>query len=292
MLLVVASDTHCGNPSSIEGTAPFSRADHEAFAAEMHGHKPDVLLVTGDCAEGMAGDDELEFFLRAYKNPHGDSICIPGNHDVWLGRDDFNAEEKYKRFAYLAKQAGWIPLVNEPYQFKNSGIWIAGNMCWYDFSHIDHGVDKTPHDYEMERLWSDYFRMRFQGLPLEATPMMDYCAKRMAEFKECLGKVPKDRKFLVVASHFVGFPRLLSFFRNADYSQTFMANNNIGVEVAKADADIYTCGHTHRRQEFQLGKTRCLNNGSGYGFGSKRYDIIDIGLVLAAPGEGDPSQGV
>jgi metallophosphoesterase superfamily enzyme len=57
---------------------------HEAFAKEMHDLRPDILVVAGDCAEGWLGDGNWDMFFQTYRNPHGASLCVPGNHDLWM----------------------------------------------------------------------------------------------------------------------------------------------------------------------------------------------------------------
>lgn len=257
-----------------EGIGPFTEADHFRFAKAMHDLKPDVLLVTGDCAEGMV-EGALEKFLKVYKNPHGLSVCVPGNHDMWMPQwDNRGPENKYKEFITKAKFAEWKVLVDEPVSVGD--VHIAGNMCWYDFSSRDRTVFTTPAEYERDRNWSDYDWMGLSQLAPGKTPMLDFCAKRMAEFKKCLAKVPEQRSKLIVCSHFVGNSRLLTFFRHQDYCQAFMGNFEIGELALKANADLYLCGHTHRRVETVLGTMKCVNNGSGYGLGAKRFDIYEF----------------
>lgn len=275
MKLIVASDIHYGNSSQSEGIGPFTEENHVRFAAAIHAEKPDVLLVTGDCAEGMV-PNALSKFFSVYKNPHGISVCVPGNHDMWMPQWETSGPEgKYAEFIKQGRAAGWNVLVDDPIEVD--GVHIAGNMCWYDFSSRDRNVFTTPAEYERDRNWSDYHWMGMDNLPNRATPMLDFCAKRMAEFKTALAKVPEQRRKLVVCSHFVGHQRLLTFFRHQDYCQAFMGNFSICEEAFKAKADLYLCGHTHRRQEFTMGNSmKCVNNGSGYGLGSKGFDTYDI----------------
>jgi hypothetical protein len=103
--------------------------------------------------------------------------------------------------------------------------------------------------------------------------------KQMAEFKDSLSKVPSvdQRKALIIVTHFIGFPRLMADdFPRPDIGSAFMGNYEIGELAAKADCDLFYCGHSHRRKEFQLGKIRCINNGSGYGLGSKQFDVVEL----------------
>lgn len=280
MKFVICSDLHLGNTTETESTLrpqmPFDKAEHERFAAEMHAHKPDALVVLGDCAETCLWDDFLAIFFDLYRNPHGASIAIPGNHDLWLGRPlRTTYEEAFANFFSVAADKKWVGIKDEPW--VKDGIWIAGGMGWYDFSTRDPeyaNIDPIEFDEKVCRAggWADYPRMNMRSA-------LAVNKVRMAEFKACLAKAPPpdQRKGLVVISHFPGFERLLSDdFGRPDWGRAFMGNNEIGKLVAKSDAQYYFCGHSHRRREFQLGDTKCINNGSGYGAGSKRYDIVEF----------------
>jgi predicted phosphodiesterase len=273
MKIIFASDLHYGNLAEIEGTGPFTQSEHQKFAAEIHSHKPDVLVVAGDCGETCIAEEHLADFCQTYKNPHGASLCIPGNHDLWIHPNDKKDHfEKYDWFFKVVKRHGWIGLRDTPW--KKDGVYIAGNMGWYDFSSADPMFSLTPEQWDKWGPWSDYSRMHMKSA-------LEVNKKQMAELKMSLSKVPLERKALIVVTHFIGFSRLMADgFRRPDVGSAFMGNYEIGKFVADMDSDIFYCGHSHRRKEFQLGKTRCINNGSGYGVGSKRFDIIELSLEV------------
>ena len=284
MKIVLFSDPHFGNPSALEGDESFEDGaqpcdleEHEAFAKRMHDEKPDVLICAGDCAETCLWSSFLRDFFRVYKNPHGVSLCIPGNHDLWLGNPIRKTwRQAYDDFYSLAAAEGWTGLRHEPW--SKDGVHIVGHCGWYDFSTIDpaftydDGKVLTPEDYDRIGRWSDYGMMRMRSA-LKVNDIL------MAEFRNQLEKVPKpeDRKALLVFTHMVGFSFLLAGdFPSPNYGRGFMANLNIGKDVAQAEANYYYCGHSHRYAEKWLGNTRCINNGSGYGRGSKRYDVVEF----------------
>lgn len=278
MKIVLCSDLHVGNPSPTEGVAnwmgspmPFDRDEHVAFAKLMHDEKPDVLVVAGDCADTCIWSTFLEEFMRIYKNPHGVSICIPGNHDLWLSRPLRKTYlHAYEEFYKTAAAEGWIGLRNEPW--SKDGVYIAGNCCWYDFSTTDPMFSRTPKQWDDKGEWADYGMMEMKSA-------LSFNDDLMEEFTEALSKVPApdQRKALIVVTHMVGFSFLMSDeFKRPDHGRGFMGNLEIGKKVAAMDANLYYCGHTHRRKDQMLGNMRCICNGSGYGRGSKRFDIFEI----------------
>jgi predicted phosphodiesterase len=285
--IVFLSDLHYGNYATLEGDGPFTHHEHEKLAAEAHELKPDVLVVSGDCAESCISLANMKAFLQLYKNPHGVSICIPGNHDLWIPKNgdgcEMSAEQKYEWFFREAEAEGWIALRDKPYE--KDGVWFVGNCGWYDFSTIDPEFKRSGKElrdaawYERWRDWSDYHWMKLDRAQCkDRMPMTDFCKKRMAELSSAVAQLPpKDqRKGLVFVTHVVGFERLQAWFRRPDEFRAYMGNENIGKMAAECEADVYYCGHTHRQREFSLGNMRCLNNGSGYGRGSKRFDVVEI----------------
>lgn len=288
MKLILASDVHYGNKAPSEGDGPFEKEAHAEFAAEMHSHKPDVLVVAGDCGETCMSSKYLPKMLDVYKNPHGDSICIPGNHDVWLngyGKMGHGRDSHWEQYDWFFKEArchGWSALRTEPW--SKDGVWIAGSMGWYDFSSSDPMVCPgmmTPEEYDKRHDWSDYGWMRMDSA-------LQVNRERMHEFDKCLSKVPPKgdagRRWLMVVSHFIGFRELMATdFPRPDTGAAFMGNYSIGEKAAAVGADMYYCGHSHRRKEFvHASGMRCVNNGSGYGHGSKRYDVVEVPDAPAA----------
>ena len=61
-----------------------------------------------------------------------------------------------------------------------------------------------------------------------------------------------------------------------DYYSGFFANYSMGKAVRKAKADVYFCGHSHSHADVMIDGIRCINNGSDYGRGTKRYDVVEI----------------
>jgi len=291
MRIVLCSDLHVGNPSPTEGVAsgfmgvpePFDEIEHREFAQKIHDEKPDVLIVAGDCADTCIWSTFLKECLQIYKNPHGISLCIPGNHDLWLSRPLRKTFlHAYEDFYKTVEAEGWIGLRDTPW--SKDGVYIVGNSCWYDFSTADPAFGRTPAQWDAKGEWADYGMMVMKSA-------LSFNGDLMDEFDASLAKVPApdQRKALIVVTHMVGFSFLLSDeFPTPDHGRGFMGNLAIGNKVATAEANLYYCGHTHRRRDKMLGNMRCICNGSGYGRGSKRYDVFDISpegaITDATPG--------
>lgn len=271
MKIVLLADLHYGNMAYEEGEASFSPRDHDEFAMKVHALKPDILVVAGDVADSMFDPGLLDKCLDVYKNPHGDSLMIPGNHDVWCLHNGVDPEAKYKWNLQTAAKYGWVALSDTP--FSRDGVIVAGSMGWYDFSTSPKWLGKTAQMYEKRRAWSDYTYMGLKDDP-DPMPMMTFCGRRMAEYRQCLSLVPADRKALLVVTHIVGMELLLGPLR--DDGTAYFGNTTIGDEAIRAGADYYYCGHTHFRAEAKVGKATCINNGSKYGQDTKVYDVVDF----------------
>jgi predicted phosphodiesterase len=271
MKIAFVADIHyCGNEPD---STWFSKSRHEEFSKKIHEHKPDVLIFGGDIAESYANPNLLGECLDIYKNPHGASLFIPGNHDVWcLGMiwgpgKPMDCEEKYLWNLSIAEQHGWVPLWNKPWSFDN--VSFVGNMGWYNLK-SSRSMGLEPEFYETRRNWSDYKKMDLESSKLKS-PMLAFCRRRMKELDESFLSLPNERRALVVVTHMVGFDRLLGF---TDDKTAYFGNDSIGKRVLKSNATHYLCGHTHFRMETVIAGVHCLNNGSDYG--SKRCDIVKI----------------
>ena len=272
MKIVLFSDIHYGNESSYEGTGPFTKNQHVEFAEKIHSEKPDVIVATGDLAETNWGIHLLKEFFSTYRNPYGESLFIPGNHDVWCTNNGISPEEKYAWHHQVGLTHGWQMLKNYPW--SKDGLYIAGSMGWFDFSSIPPATGKTPEYYMKKRNFADYNYMGLKFSPRgKQDPMQKFASDRMLDFDTSLGQVPSDRKKLIIVSHIVGFKQLMVQW---DEMTAYFGNFNLGKKVLKHKPDLYYCGHTHSFAEAKIEGVRCINNGSGYGLGSKRYDVIEL----------------
>lgn len=284
MKFVLFSDPHFGNTSELEGDAPFDLDEHIAFAKKMHDEKPDVLICAGDCADTCIWGSFLRDFFRVYKNPHGASLCIPGNHDLWLSSPIRKTHDQaYEDFYRTAAAEGWVGLRDKPWKIHarpsrapnedpEQQFYVVGNCCWYDFSTADPVINLKPNAWDLWKKWADYGMMQMKS----ALKMNE---KLMAEFKAGLDQVPPPdkRMGLIIVTHIIGFSFLMSDqFPSPDHGRAFMGNTGIGELVSKAEPDVYYCGHSHCYKQKQLGNIDCINNGSGYGRGSKRFDIMEF----------------
>jgi Icc-related predicted phosphoesterase len=265
MKIAFIADLHyCGNDNVFK----FLIWDHEKVAREIHDSKPDVLVVGGDIAESYADPSLLSECLNIYNNPHGASLFIPGNHDVWCLNTSVDAERKYEWNLETARKHGWVPLKDEPWSLDD--VWFAGNMGWYDLRSCPKWLGFGPEYYEKVRNWSDY-RQMCKIDPSEKTPMLDFCRKRMAELERSFELVPKERRALVVVTHIVGFDSLLGIF---DENTAYFGNKSIGKKAIKAKATHYLCGHSHDSKNLTISAIKCINNGSDYG--CKKINILEI----------------
>lgn len=273
MKIAFLSDLHYGNYSSIEGVAPFSMSCHRDFAKSVHNLKPDIIIVAGDFAETCIDETLLSDAMRTYKNPYGLSICIPGNHDLWINHNKskkYDWRDAYEKFYATAKNNDWIALRDKPFEYNNTCF--VGNMGWYDFSTADPTCNMTSEQWDNSSNWSDYEMMRMKSAH-------DVCAITMKEINNAVSLIDteKNSKFIAV-THIVGHEHLMADFPRPDFGRAFIGNSNIFSRLN--NMDVYYCGHSHRRRIVRQSKTILINNGSGYGLGSKKCDVFsDCSLV-------------
>ena len=183
--------------------------------------------------------------------------------------DSSTFPSKLLRFYTAAERNGWIALHDQPYE--KDGVVVAGHMCWYDFSSADPSIGWSATRWENSH-WSDFDNM--MGLRKHC---LEWCDQQMVEFDKCMYHMPTVCRYLAVVTHFVGMQELMADgFRSPNHGAAFMGNYSIWPRMERYKPDLYYCSHTHRHKEVIKGKTRCINNGSGYGYGSKRYDIVEV----------------
>lgn len=84
---------------------------------------PHLIILGGDLADSKRGLTHLEPHLRTWTQM-APVLAIPGNHDLWLGRD-------HVRKAVLHAGAHWLPDV--PYLHRQNGrntLWLADLHQW------------------------------------------------------------------------------------------------------------------------------------------------------------------
>lgn len=107
---------------------------HNRDALEhLQGHPDDGLIVAGDVGET---EEQLDFALRLLTRRFRQLFWVPGNHDLWVHRDDpysRRGENKYRRLVEICRGYG-VRTPEDPYLPWGEDYLVAPLFMLYDYS--------------------------------------------------------------------------------------------------------------------------------------------------------------
>lgn len=127
--IAVTGDLHYGNTSAIS---------IQKIAKAIRKTNPDIIAIIGDVAEVRSDFDKFESCLKFVKtaNPEIPVLVIPGNHDLWVGDQNWNSVDLFERLlpdATARANCHWLENKN----FVLNGVAIVGSYLHYDYSAKD-----------------------------------------------------------------------------------------------------------------------------------------------------------
>lgn len=123
--ITATADLHWGIAKGMAANGKLCQAIRET--------PPDILLLAGDIGHGEYFEKCLEEFssLTCVK------ALVPGNHDIWVTRDDSRGDSWAVYNQALPKAAarhGFHYLDQQPLHLPEQKISLVGSMNWYDYS--------------------------------------------------------------------------------------------------------------------------------------------------------------
>jgi predicted phosphohydrolase len=264
--LAVTADLHWGHRHGQDAI--------RLLADFLRSHPPDVLVLGGDIGTGT----DFAGCLELFKDLPSRKALLPGNHDLWVRRDDPRDSLRLYEddLPRISAEHGFHYLDAEPLLFPAEGLALVGSINWYDYSWGLEGLRRHFPE-EEHRLQSKRFtRGRHNDANFVRWPLTDesFTARVAAKLERQLDEALAQVARAVVVTHHppffdLGFPRdgppveLDSFLWDA-----FCGNRAVG-EVLRRHADRVAfafCGHTHRQREATLDGIRGYNIGGDYHF--------------------------
>src|SRR5262245_53622377 len=116
LTLALTADLHWGHRRGVEA--------NRDLAAFVHAHPPDVLVLAGDIGSG----DNFSECLRQFAGLPGRKCLVPGNHDLWVGREsDDDSLHRYRmELPALAAVHGFQVLDREPLYVPEEDVALVG----------------------------------------------------------------------------------------------------------------------------------------------------------------------
>lgn len=188
MQLWAISDLHLAN-----------RKNREALA-EIRSHPDDGLIVAGDVGETV---EQLEFALDLLCRRFRQLFWVPGNHDLWVHRDDpqhLRGVGKYRRLVEICRSYG-VRTPEDPYLPWGDDYLVAPLFCLYDYSFRPSGI---PLEEAVE--WAaESGVMCSDEVLLDPTPHPSreaWCQERLRVTEPRLEAAARTGRQLILISHF------------------------------------------------------------------------------------------
>jgi len=206
----------------------------------------DVLILAGDISDSAA---RLERCLNQFARRFRKLLFVPGNHDLWVIRDDKhrNSLDKFRSVCEIAARSG---ASTAPYH--HGRMTIVPLLGWYDYTF---GTPET----ELEGAWMDFYACRWS----QAWTMKDVTQHflRMNNYQR------RDNEEIILSfSHFVPridvMPQYLP-----DFSQKLfpvLGSSRLEQQVRQLRSDMHIYGHSHINRRVKLDGTLYINNAFGY----------------------------
>jgi len=253
----------------------------------------DVLMVAGDISDRL---DLARDALRVLKRKYREVLCVPGNHDLWLGRDErgaTNSMEKLHLFLNMCAEEGvhTKPIVVGAAGYDEDAknglrCCVMPLLSWHHQS-----FDTEPDI----RCW--------KGIPRAEQCMVDYARCRWPEpmnqmdesVAEAVDALNEDTlptgaggEALPILSFSHFLPRLeLSPEKRFLFLPTLnkaVGSRFLRVRIERLGSSLHVFGHTHFGWDATIGDTRYVQAACGYpSEWSQRPASMKIGAMPDEP---------
>jgi predicted phosphodiesterase len=207
----------------------------------------DILILAGDVTDLIP---LFEITLKSLRKRFLEIIFIPGNHDLWIQRNDLkNSLEKLKLIKSIAATCG---IRMEPFQIRS--ISIVPLYGWYDFS-----FNKPSK--EILKAWADYVACVWPDNYDESNITQYFIA-----MNEPLAIPNNINQFIISFSHFLPRIDIMPFYIPHDRRRLYpvLGTTLLENQIRKLGSRIHVYGHSHVNNQVMKNETLYINNAFGY----------------------------
>ncbi len=236
MRIFALSDIHIDYDSNAKWVANLSMSDYQ----------DDVLILAGDVTHARR---LLDWCLSTLVRRFNKVLFVPGNHELWVMRDDRgkNSLQKFNDVCAVVESSGASMQV-----FRQQGVSIVPVLAWYDYSFGE------PSE-ELRAIWMDYHACRWpRGLTEEDI------AAHFAALNSQQVSVPGEK--VITYSHFLPRIDLMPEFIPGAKKLLYPILGSVRVEyqLRRLNPSIHVYGHSHVNRHVQLDGVSYINNAFGY----------------------------
>jgi len=258
------------------GAYPTGDACTQELARFVRDSGADALAIAGDVAK-----TEPESFadcLALFDDFPGLRMVVPGNHDLWTGRDGDSWAKYRDVLPALARAHDFQMLDAAPCLMGRTAF--VGNIGWYDYSLANPELKLTLAQYAGKRLpgicvWND---RRFVHWDMQDEKFAADCCRRLQRHYD---QVAAEAQQVIAVMHHLPFSDLLYREVSAalEFSKAFMGSVALGDVLTSWPMLSHAfCGHRHAPAVCTHGAlhTRCV----GSDYMTKRLIDMDLATGL------------
>ena len=234
MAIFAISDLHADNRANRELIQSISTTRYQT----------DHLIVAGDISNRL---DVIRPTLQALKQRFRSVFFVPGNHEMWVSKDDDDSIRKFEQILAVCADLG---IFTSPALVD--GAWVVPLFSWYEASFYPAG---DPQATELKG-WSDFHLCNWHTRP---DPLDYFTTLNTPHIKSY------DRP-VISFSHFV--PRLelipdpsVLFFKSLPLVS---GSSQIEAQIRQLGSRVHVFGHTHINRDVILDGVRYVQNALRY----------------------------
>ncbi|CAN5207825.1 metallophosphoesterase [soil metagenome] len=209
-------------------------------------YRDDVLILAGDVSDSTT---LLEWCLNTLANRFKQVLFVPGNHDLWVMRDDpsVNSLDKFMTVCNVAENCR-VSMQT----FHHGTLSIVPLHGWYDYSF---GLPGR----ELPAGWMDFRACRWP----DAFSADDITAHFLAMNQTRLNL---QNETVISFSHFLPRIDVMPAFIPAEkkFIYPVLGTDKLDAQIRKIESHIHVYGHSHVNRRVTIDGVSYINNAFGY----------------------------
>jgi len=211
-------------------------------------HRSDVLIVAGDVSDRLP---VVQRTLEALARRFDAVLFVPGNHELWVVREESGSGDSLQKFERVLHAAGQSGVLTG--SLRRPGLRVVPLQSWYDHSFGEPGA-------ELRRVWADFVACRWPDGWQAPEVAREMFARNPPEPPRAEGET------LISFSHFMPRIDLMPAGVPARVRMLFpvLGTSRLDTEIRRLKASVHVYGHSHLNRDVQVAGLRYVNNAYGY----------------------------
>lgn len=236
MRVLALSDLHIDYDENARWVANLSNAEYQN----------DVLILAGDITDTRR---LLGWCLSALTKRFHKVLFVPGNHDLWVVRED-REKNSLQKFDDICAVVEFSGASMQP--FCKQDVSIIPLLTWYDYSFGE------PSE-ELKSIWMDYRACRWPSGFTEKDIAAYFGKMNNKQVSLTAGKVITYSHFLPRIDLMPGFiPNVKKLL------YPVLGSWQLDLQLRSFDPDIHVYGHSHVNRQVTIDGISYINNAFGY----------------------------